>query len=305
MKQVNKMKKHIFYRISCVVFVLLIVLCSGTAALAGTFKYKHDPRDNPSAMADIIEDENAVYGFRPSESGSLKMYAFYDWSDADVVEQGRQDRIAYHSSIESMYEILEKMTAEGKSTEEIARAVSAKRNEIRLAAYENDPEELEEIKKRNLEKYGHEEGPLPEEIYEQNGKSWEAVISKAFSTNSGMDACLGLYDDYYSLYVSVGQVSERSTVEIGFQTLGIGMMVVIGILGLLMIILYILIPLFRKIAEGKNKKEKPAPAPAPVTTAAQNADDESDTVAAIIAAISAASGTAPTSLKVVSFKRLK
>ncbi|MBO4323152.1 MAG: hypothetical protein J5836_00675 [Clostridia bacterium] len=105
-----------------------------------------------------------------------------------------------------MYSLLDELTAEGKTTEEIAREISAKRNEIRLAAYANDPEGLEKLKARNLEKYGHEEGPLPDELYAQYG-SWEKVIEKAFSANSGMDACLGLYDDYYELYVAVGQIS--------------------------------------------------------------------------------------------------
>ena len=113
----------------------------------------------------------------------------------------------YHQSIEAMYDILEDMTAEGKSVEEMARAVSTKRNEIRIAAYDNDPEGLAKLKARNLEKYGHEEGPLPDELYEQYG-SWETVLEKAFSVNAGMDACLGLYDDYYAVYVALGQVEE-------------------------------------------------------------------------------------------------
>ena len=184
----------------------LIVLSLPLAALAG---YIHDPRENPYAMADIVEDENAVYGFRPSPDGSLKAYADADWSDPEIVEKGRQERIAYHKSIESMYDMLEEMTADGKTVEEIARAVSTRRNEIRLEAYKDDPEGLAVVLARNLEKYGHEEGPLPDELYAQYG-SWETVLAKAFSANSGMDACLGLYDDYYELYVAVGQIEAAA-----------------------------------------------------------------------------------------------
>ena len=172
-----------------------------------TLAYEHDPAENPAAMKDIVRDENAVYGFRPSETGSLKMYADADWSDPEIVEKGRQERIAYHESIESMYDMMREMKNEGKTVEEIARAVSAKRNELRFESYKDDPDGLAALKERNLEKYGHEEGPLPDELFDQYG-SWERVIEKAFSANVGMDACLGLYDDYYDLYVLLGQVGD-------------------------------------------------------------------------------------------------
>ena len=195
-------------KITITLFLIFVLSFCAIALTAcnGKFVYQHDPRDNPYAMADIVADDNAIYGFRPSSTGSLAIYADENWSDAEVVEKGRQERIAYHRSLESMYDLLNEMTADGKSVEEIARAISAKRNQIRLDAYANDPEGLAKLKERNLQKYGHEEGPLPDELYEQYG-SWEMVISKAFSANSGMDACLGLYDDYYELYVAVGQIS--------------------------------------------------------------------------------------------------
>ena len=152
-----------------------------------SFSYEHDPQLNPAAMADIVADETAVY-------------------DPEVVETGRQERLAYHDSFAEMYDLLGKMRAADKDIEEIARAVSALRNELRMAAYDGDPEGLETMKARNLEKYGHEEGPLPDELFEQYG-SWEMVLEKTFSVSSGMDACLGLYDDYYDLYVLAGQVA--------------------------------------------------------------------------------------------------
>ena len=202
------MKKHILNIKGILTAILAVAIVLGAcvfSSAANGFKYKHDPRQNPSAMEDIVEDDEAIYGFRPSETGSLKMYAEYDWTDPDVVESGRQDRIEYHKSVEALYEELEKLTAEGKSIEETARAISKMRNDLRLSEYENDPEGLAAIKARNFEKYGHEEGPLPDELYEKYG-SWEMVLTKAFSLNSGMDACLGLYDDYYYVYVAAKQV---------------------------------------------------------------------------------------------------
>ena len=183
-----------------------------TSPAGSSFHYEHDPRLNARAMADIIVDPTAVYGFSPSPDGSLSSYASFDWSDPELVngENGRLARIAYHESINEMYAMMNAMRIDGKSIEEIARAVSSKRNEIRLASYADDPEGLAAAKARNLEKYGHEEGPLPDELYKQYG-SWETVLEKAFSTNSGIDACLGLYDDYYELYVMAGQVEDEHT----------------------------------------------------------------------------------------------
>ena len=207
----------ILYRSKRYLAVLLacaLALCGCVAASAADgFRYRHDPRENASAMRDIVADESAVYGFRPSETGSLKAYASADWADPALAAQGRADRVASHESVESMYAMLSEMRGQGKSAEEIARAVSNRRNEIRLEAYADDPEGLAALKQRNLEKYGHEEGPLPEELYVQYG-SWERVIEKAFSTNAGMDACLGLYDDYYFLYVALGDAPADVTITL-------------------------------------------------------------------------------------------
>ena len=194
---------------SCVLLALTLILCISFSAAAGGFTYEHDPLDNPHAAADIVRDDEAVYGYRPSTTGSLAVYADEDWFDAEKVEGWRQERIAYHESIEAMYTLLEEMSAAGNTAEEIARAVSTKRNELRLAAVADDPEALEKLKARNLEKYGHEEGPLPDELYAQYG-SWETVAEKAFSPNPGMDACLGLYDDYYDVYVALGQIDDAA-----------------------------------------------------------------------------------------------
>ncbi|MBQ7720920.1 MAG: S-layer homology domain-containing protein [Clostridia bacterium] len=203
----------------CLLIAALIAAVFSLPAFAVTemvpvyFRYEHDPRLNPSAMADIVADPSAVYGFSPSPDGSLKEYASFDWTDPELVngENGREARIAYHKSIEELYGIVYQMEEDGSSVEEIARAVSKRRNEIRMESYDGDPEGLAVMKARNLEKYGHEEGPLPDWLYGQYG-SWEKVIEKAFSLNSGMDACLGLYDDYYDIYVITGQVPHDQAI---------------------------------------------------------------------------------------------
>ena len=169
------------------------------------FSYQHDPRDNPSAMKDIMENPLAIYGFSPRPDGSLKQYADADWTDPALVELARQNRIEYHEGQADLHQLVEEMMAKGATTEEIARAVSTKRNENRMASYVDNPEGLAMMKARNLEQYGNEMGGTPDYFYEKYG-SWEKVIEKSMSVNSGMDACVGLYDENYGMYVATGQV---------------------------------------------------------------------------------------------------
>ena len=127
----------------------------------------------------------------------------YDWSDPVLVAQAKEERIKYHEQMDSMTDILYRMRDEKASIEEMARAISAERNRLRFVQYENDPENMAKLKESNLNTYGHEDGPTPDQLFEKYG-SWAMVIQKAFAPNLGMDAICGLYDDYYSLYIELG-----------------------------------------------------------------------------------------------------
>ena len=175
------------------------------------FAYEHDPRENPEAMRDIVVNPEAVYGFSPSsaEESTLRDYAdAIDWTDPEQVAEAREQRKAYHESMEELYEMILSMSNEGEDIETIARAVSQRRNELRLEAYKDDPDGLETVKKRNLETYGNEFGPTQDALLEKYG-SWETVLLKALGTNAGMDACLGFYDEYYYLYDLEGETEKQ------------------------------------------------------------------------------------------------
>ena len=81
-----------------------------------------------------------------------------------------------------------------------------------MEAYKDDPVGLEKLKQSNLESFGNENGGTPDYFYAKYG-SWETVIEKAFSTNAGADACLGLYDLYYDTYIFDGKTVQPTTVE--------------------------------------------------------------------------------------------
>jgi hypothetical protein len=166
-------------------------------------------------MKDIIVNPDAVYGFSPDpDSTRLGEYADgIDWTDPEQVAEARQQRADYLDSLSELYRMIEDMLGQAKPVDEIARAVSGRRNELRLEAYEDDPEGLETAKKSNLETYGHEEGPDADELYEKYG-SWQTVLEKALSTNAGMDACLGFYDDNYYTYDIEAALEEETETEL-------------------------------------------------------------------------------------------
>ena len=206
--------KRVLCRIIAAVLCILMMTACGAKPEKETdsqpknvpFTYEHDPRENPAAMEDIVENPDAVYGFSPNpESQRLGSFAEYDWTDPEVVAEAQKERREYHESMDTMTDILYRMRDEGASMEEMARAVSEERNRLRLESYKDDPKRLAEVKESNLKTYGHEEGPTPDQLYEKYG-SWTVVLQKAFSPNMGMDACCGLYDEYYWLYIELGYV---------------------------------------------------------------------------------------------------
>ena len=205
------MKRRLF--LFALILAIIVCMCAcvtraEVAAPTGVYSYVHDPRLCSEAMKDIVVNPDAVSGFSPDpQSKRLGSYAEYDWTDPAFVANAKAERTEYHDSLRSMSVILDRMKEQGATVEEIARAVSSERNRLRLAAYDGDPEGLAEVKKSNLATYGHEDGPTPDEMFEKYG-SWEAVIQKAFSPNLGMDACCGLYDDYYQQYIELGYVAN-------------------------------------------------------------------------------------------------
>ena len=187
------------------IFVLLlsvwVILSCLALADSVPFAYAHDPRQNPKAMADIVVNPEAVYGFSPSpDSPRLKVYAnAIDWTDPAQVAEARAERRAYHENMSELYRMIENMLLEGRNVETIARAVSQRRNELRLEVYRDDPEGLALVKQSNLDVYGNEFGPSADALFEKYG-SWQTVLEKALGTNAGMDACLGFYDEFYDFY---------------------------------------------------------------------------------------------------------
>ena len=163
------------------------------------FKYKNNPSENPKVLKDAVEDPNAVYGYRPRKDGSLSRFADASWDDPVKVEGYRQDRVAYHARNEgAAQKMVADMTAEGKSTEEIAREVNKFRNQSRIDAYIDADGNI-----KNMEGYKAALERTELRSYDnliKAGKTPEQIIRSATKGNPGMDACVGLYDEFYSTY---------------------------------------------------------------------------------------------------------
>lgn len=163
------------------------------------FKYKHDPSQNPKVLRDAVEDPNAVYGFRPRKGGSLDSFVYGDWEDPAAVEIYRQNRIAYHNRNEgAAQQIVSDMTAKGASVEEIAKAACEYRNQSRISAYLDFEGNIINIDGYNAALLRAESNSYDNLI--QRGKTPEQIIKTATKGNPAMDACTGLYDEYFDTY---------------------------------------------------------------------------------------------------------
>ena len=152
-------------------------------------------------MQDAIEDANAVYGYKPNDTGSLKKFVKYDWTDPEVVAKFRKNRLQYHIENDAYRDLVNSMRAEGHTDAEIAKTLVEKRNVNRLSSYIDENGRIIDIELYNQAKehcVSYEQ--LRQGYKGKHGKTDLEIIESAMRGNEGMDACCGLYDDYYSTY---------------------------------------------------------------------------------------------------------
>ena len=164
------------------------------------FKYKNNPMNNPKAAKDIIENPAAVYGFSPKKGGRLDDFVdMIDWTDAEQVASARAQRKAYHNKmINNLESKVKGLLDEGYSMDDIAKNMVNERNQNRIDSYikNGNYEGLEGMYKSNLKEYGNAEGPTYEYMLKKYGSN-EEIINSSIKSNLGMDACTGLYDEYF------------------------------------------------------------------------------------------------------------
>ncbi|HEY9331800.1 MAG TPA: hypothetical protein VIS09_26755 [Streptomyces sp.] len=107
-------------------------------------------------------------------------------------EIARDQRMAYHQLLVDMERTECAMRAEGRSEEDIARALVQMRNDAKdVIRAGMTPEQVAELEARNQKKYGNPLGPTADQLYMKYG-SWEKVAEAATRSSAAVDQELGL-----------------------------------------------------------------------------------------------------------------
>lgn len=102
-------------------------------------------------------------------------------------------RVQYMQRVRALSKLADQMRKNGKSSEEIAKALNKKRRAIgRLFKNVTDPKTRENAFARNMEKYGDKWGPTWQYLRSQN-KSWEEIIESATRPNSSMQELIKIF----------------------------------------------------------------------------------------------------------------
>jgi hypothetical protein len=110
-------------------------------------------------------------------------------------------RIYYNQVVTTIGPANEKWKQEGLSAEARARRASEIRHNARLTcrAMMSSPEEVEDLRKRDQEKYGNPDGPTFEQLVENAKKKgaagdavYEGIISSAQRTDEKTNAAYGI-----------------------------------------------------------------------------------------------------------------
>ncbi|MFF4096508.1 hypothetical protein ACFYYY_22345 [Streptomyces sp. NPDC001834] len=105
--------------------------------------------------------------------------------------EAREIRIRYHQLLDSMEAVEARRRAEGRSDEEIARVLVARRNEAKeITRAGMSPEAVEALEARNMAKRGNPLGPTADQRFARYGIR-AAVIDAATRSNAAVDRELG------------------------------------------------------------------------------------------------------------------
>ena len=146
---------------------------------------------NKVEIEGLEQDARGVYGYLP-RPGS-RYHKFRDkFMDPEWVAGQREIRAAYLKESKKLEAKIQKMRAEDKSAEEIARYVVNERNLQKVAARKNmQPEEVATLEEGNMKKYGNPVGPTADDLYKKVG-DWKKIIASSMRKDPEINRLLGL-----------------------------------------------------------------------------------------------------------------
>ncbi|WP_237163363.1 hypothetical protein [Paenibacillus sp. BIHB 4019] len=157
----------------------------------------------PKVLDDIYPDPSGAYGYLPKEGTA---YSNIDFKDVNKAKDNQIIRKEYLEQTNKIEARIADMKANGSSAEEIAKTVVEMRNHDKVAARKAmAAEEVVELEKRNIKKYGNPIGPDADWLFqnikikmekinpEVSDKAvWNAVIEGAMRKDEVINTLLGI-----------------------------------------------------------------------------------------------------------------
>ena len=156
-------------------------------------------------LEQIYYNENGAYGYLPKD-GAAYDSPKYDFTNVEWAKEQRLIRSEYLKASDELELVINKMTNEGKSKQEIAKYVVKVRNQQKVNFRARmKPDEVIELESRNMKKYGNPVGPDEKWLFEYNMKKtamegkvvapdviWDMVIEESIRKDDVINTLLGL-----------------------------------------------------------------------------------------------------------------
>ncbi|MEW2359665.1 hypothetical protein [Spirillospora sp. NPDC029432] len=128
--------------------------------------------------------------------GSFGLSMWTGVGPADDWVHNCQVRQSYLDRLEAMDVEIKRMRIQGRSEQEIARAMVPKRNEAKaLVRTKMKVKDVRKLEERNKARYGSPQGPTIEWMYARHGGNWNEIVEASTDSNAFYDiTCIPFYD---------------------------------------------------------------------------------------------------------------
>ncbi|GAA2448936.1 hypothetical protein GCM10010191_78020 [Actinomadura vinacea] len=129
-------------------------------------------------------------------SGLFGLSVWTGVGPADDWVHGCEVRQAYLDRLESMEVDVNRMRIQGKTEQEIARAMVPRRNEAKsLVRSKMKVKDVRKLDQRNQARYGSPQGPTVEWMYARHGGNWHEIVEASLDSNGFFDvSCIPWFD---------------------------------------------------------------------------------------------------------------